>query len=182
MLVSSVDPFTTSTVVPSIDTPTVLAHLSFVLLLLTPLVILSRINSHCLLVLHWLFFSYYHQAHSLHEQILRILLWNATKIHTVDRSVHSMHSCIAAIGEAKYPTDQYVSQTNHLQYSSVHVGVIDVMIFALSRAYLSILGATFGPSMLSILFELILLLQTLLYCMTATVAVHAVANSCCLCN
>jgi hypothetical protein len=58
--------------------------------------------------------------------------------------------------------------------------VIDVIIFALSRAYLSILCATFGPSMLSNFFELILLLQTLLYCMTAIVAVHAVANSCCL--
>jgi hypothetical protein len=66
----------------------VLAHLSFVLLLLSPLVIVSRINSRCLLVLHWLFFSYYHQARSLQEQILRILLWNATKIHTVDAFMH----------------------------------------------------------------------------------------------
>jgi len=135
----------------------VLAHLSLVLLLLTPLVIVSRIKSHCLLVLHWLFFSYYHQARPLQEQILQILLWNATKIHTVDGFVRSMHSCIAAIGD-----------------------VIDVIIFALSRAYLSILCATFGPSMLSNFFELILLLQTLLYCMTTTVAVHAVADSCCL--
>jgi len=33
-----------------------------------------------------------------------------------------------------------------------------------------------------IIFELLLLRETLLYCMIATVAVHAVANSCCLCN
>jgi hypothetical protein len=32
-----------------------------------------------------------------------------------------------------------------------------------------------------IIFEL-LLRETLLYCMIVTVAVHAVANSCCLCN
>ena len=33
-----------------------------------------------------------------------------------------------------------------------------------------------------IIFELLLLRETLLFCMIATVAVHAVANSCCLCN